>query len=40
MAQVGDKYQQGIYDARKLARKQNIVVVSLNYRQDLHEAAL
>ncbi|CAE7437111.1 ACHE [Symbiodinium natans] len=32
MAQVGDKYQQGIYDARKLARKQNIVVVSLNYR--------
>jgi len=29
---VGDKYQQGIYDARKLAQKQNIIVVSVNYR--------
>ena len=31
-SQVGDKYQQGIYDGRKLARMQNIIVVSVNYR--------
>ncbi|CAJ1384855.1 unnamed protein product, partial [Effrenium voratum] len=29
---VGDKYQQGIYDGRKLARSQNVIIVSINYR--------
>ena len=29
---MGDKYQQGIYDGRKLARSQNVIIVSINYR--------
>eukprot|EP00913_Durusdinium_trenchii_P012262 g11514.t1 len=29
---VGDKYQQGIYDGRKLVDKQDVVLVSINYR--------
>ena len=29
---VGDKYQQGIYDGRKLVDKQNVVLVNVNYR--------
>jgi len=29
---VGDKYQQGIYDGRKLVDKQNVVLVNINYR--------
>lgn len=30
--EVGDKYQQGIYDGRKLVDKQDVVLVSINYR--------
>ena len=31
---MGDKYQQGIYDGRKLVDKQNVVLVNINYRPD------
>jgi len=29
---VGDKYQSGIYDGRKLVEKQNVILVNINYR--------
>ena len=32
LAKVGDKYQSGIYDGRKLVEKQNVILVNINYR--------